>query len=86
MWDFVVKYWVEFAFGLVVAALGALGSYFLKEHKKYKELVNQENNKKAEEHLDEKLNPILTDIEEIRGYLRNLETVDTKKFNLIVSS
>lgn len=23
MWDFVVKYWLEFAFGLVVAGLGA---------------------------------------------------------------
>lgn len=86
MWDFVVKYWVEFAFGLVVAALGGLGSYFVKEHKKYKELVKKENEKKAEEHLDEKLNPILDDIEQIRNYLRDIETIDQKKFDLIVSS
>lgn len=86
MWDWVVKYWVEFALGLVATGLTALGAYFIKEHKKYKALLKKEEEKKRDEHLDEKINPILSDIEEIRTYLRDLENLDTKKFNIIIAS
>lgn len=86
MWDFIVKYGVEFALGLVSAGLGALCKHLMKERKQYQELIEQEEMKKQDEYIDEKINPILDDIEQIRTYLRNLESADTKKFDIIISS
>lgn len=86
MLDFVVKYWVEFALGLVAAGLGAFCKHLMKERKQYQELMKQEELKKQDEHIEEKIGPIVDDIEEIRTYLRNLEIADTKKFDIIISS
>ena len=36
--------------------------------------------------MDEKLNPILEDIEQIRTYLRNVQDEDSRKFDIIISS
>ena len=86
MLDFVIKYWVEFALGLVAAGLGAFCKHLMKERKQYRELMEQEELKKQDEHIEEKINPIVDDIEQIRTYLRNLETADAKKFDIIISS
>lgn len=86
MLDFVVKYWVEFALGLVAAGLGAFCKHLMKERKQYQELMKQEELKKQDEHIEEKISPIVDDIEQIRTYLRNLETADAKKFDIIISS
>lgn len=86
MLDFVVKYWVEFALGLVAAGLGAFCKHLMKERKQYQELMKQEELKKQDEHIEEKIAPIVDDIEQIRTYLRNLEIADTKKFDIIISS
>lgn len=86
MLDFVIKYWVEFALGLVAAGLGAFCKHLMKERKQYQELMKQEELKKQDEHIEEKIGPIVDDIEQIRTYLRNLETADTKKFDIIISS
>lgn len=86
MLDFVIKYWVEFALGLVAAGLGAFCKHLMKERKQYQELMKQEELKKQDEHIEEKISPIVDDIEQIRTYLRNLETADTKKFDIIISS
>lgn len=86
MLDFVIKYWVEFALGLVAAGLGAFCKHLMKERKQYQELIKQEELKKQDEHLEEKIGPIVDDIEQIRTYLRNLEIADTKKFDIIISS
>lgn len=86
MLDFVIKYWVEFALGLVAAGLGAFCKHLMKERKQYQELMKQEELKRQDEHIEEKIGPIVDDIEQIRTYLRNLETADTKKFDIIISS
>lgn len=86
MLDFVIKYWVEFALGLVAAGLGAFCKHLMKERKQYQELTKQEELKKQDEHIEEKISPIVDDIEQIRTYLRNLETADARKFDIIISS
>ena len=42
MLDFVIKYWVEFALGLVATGLGAFCRHLMKERKQYLALVKQE--------------------------------------------
>lgn len=86
MLDFVVKYWVEFALGLIATGLGAFCKHLMKERKQYLALVKQEEKKEQDAHIDEKIDPILDDIEQIRTYLRNLESADTKKFEIIIAS
>lgn len=86
MWDFVVKYWVEFALGLIASGLGIVCKHLIKEQKRYKELVTAEQQKKQDDHIDEKLTPILNEIEQIRTYLITVQNEDSKKFDIIISS
>lgn len=86
MWDFVVKYWVEFALGLVASGLGLFCKHLMAERKRYKILAKAEEQKKQDAHMDEKLTPILDDIEEIRKYLRNIQSEDSRKFDIIIAS
>ena len=86
MWDFVVKYWVEFALGLVVSGLGLFCKHLMAERKRYKALAESEEQKKQDAHMDEKLVPILDDIEEIRKYLRTIQSEDSRKFDIIIAS
>ena len=86
MWDFVVKYWVEFALGLVASGLGLFCKHLMAERKRYKALAEAEEQKEQDAHMDEKLVPILDDIEEIRKYLRTIQSEDSRKFDIIIAS
>ena len=49
MWDFVVKYWVEFALGLVASGLGLFCKHLMAERKRYKALAEAESAEEANE-------------------------------------
>ena len=86
MLDFVIKYWVEFAFGLVATGLGFACKQIVAERKKYKTLLEAEKEKRLDERIEDKLTPIVDDIEQIRGYLRKIQMEDSQKFDIIIAS
>ena len=86
MWAFIVEHLVEIVFALISAGALALCRYLYKQLKAYKQLLNDKKYEDLDDRIDEKLKPILDDIEEIRGYIRKAESKENRDLELIIAS
>lgn len=86
MWAFIVEHIVEIIFGLISAGALAFCRYLYKQLKAYKKLLNDKKYEDLDERIEEKLKPILDDIEEIRGYIRATEKKENQDLQLIIAS
>ena len=86
MWAFIVEHTVEIIFGLISAGALAFCRYLYKQLKAYKQLLNDKKYEDLDDRIDEKLKPILDDIEEIRGYIRKTESKEKRDLELIIAS
>ena len=86
MWAFIVEHTVEIIFGLISAGALAFCRYLYKQLKAYKQLLNDKKYEDLVDRIDEKLKPILDDIEEIRGYIRRTENKEKRDLELIIAS
>lgn len=86
MWAFIVEHTVEIIFGLISAGALAFCRYLYKQLKAYKQLLNDKKYEDLDDRIDEKLKPILDDIEEIRGYIRKAESKENRDLELIIAS
>ena len=57
-----------------------------KQVKNYKRLLDEQEDQQLEEAIEEKLVPVLHEIEELRTYIRNVDTLNTHHLNLIIAS
>ena len=86
MWAFIVEHLVEIVFALISAGALAFCRYLYKQLKAYKQLLNEKKYEDLDDRIDEKLKPILDDIEEIRGYIRKAESKENRDLELIIAS
>lgn len=86
MWAFIVEHLVEIVFALISAGALAFCRYLYKQLKAYKQLLNDKKYEDLDDRIDEKLKPILDDIEEIRGYIRKTENKEKRDLDLIIAS
>lgn len=86
MLAFITEHLVEILFGLISAGALAACRYFYKQLKQYKQLLREKKDENLIEIIDEKLQPILEDIEELREYIRKIETKENQDLTLIISS
>ena len=86
MWAFIAEHLVEIVFALISAGALAFCRYLYKQLKAYKQLLNDKKYEDLDDRIDEKLKPILDDIEEIRGYIRKAETKENRDLELIIAS
>ena len=86
MWAFIVEHLVEIVFALISAGALAFCRYLYKQLKAYKQLLNDKKYEDLDDRIDEKLKPILDDIEEIRGYIRKAESKENRDLGLIIAS
>ena len=86
MWAFIVEHLVEIVFALISAGALAFCRYLYKQLKAYKQLLNDKKYEDLDERIDEKLKPILDDIEEIRAYIRKTENKEKRDLDLIIAS
>lgn len=86
MWAFIVEHLVEIVFALVTAGALAFCRYLYKQLKAYKQLLNDKKYEDLDDRIDEKLKPILDDIEEIREYIRKTENKENRDLELIIAS
>ena len=84
--NFFVQYWPEILLALTTA--GALGAcrYFIKQMKKYKTLLEKQDDEELDKKIESKTEHIIEEIEELRAYTRSVEQEDKRKMNLIISS
>ena len=86
MWAFIVEHLVEIVFALMTAGALAFCRYLYKQLKAYKQLLNDKKYEDLDDRIDEKLKPILDNIEEIRGYIRKTESKEKRDLELIIAS
>lgn len=77
---------VEIVFGLISAGALAFCRHLYKQLKEYKSLLQEKRNDNLVDLIDEKLKPILDDIEELRTYIRKIEGKENRDLTLIISS
>lgn len=86
MWAFIAEHLIEIVFALISAGALAFCRYLYKQLKAYKQLLNDKKYEDLDDRIDEKLKPILDDIEEIRGYIRRTENKEKRDLELIIAS
>lgn len=78
--------WSAILLTLVTSGALAFCGYLWKQVKEYKRLLKQEEIKQEEVRIDEKLEPIIEDMEELRNYVRQVDKDEKHKIKLIVQS
>lgn len=86
MFAFITEYIVEILFGLISAGALAFCRYLYKQLMAYKKMLQEKENNDIVELIDEKLKPIVEDIEELRTYIRKIEGKERQDLTLIIAS
>ena len=84
--NFLAQYWPEILLSLATA--GALGAckYFIGQMKKYKTLLEKQDDDELDRKIESKAEHIIEEIEQLRAYIRDFEQEDKRKMDLILSS
>lgn len=83
---FIADHLIEIFFGLISAGALAFCKYMHKQMKNYRRLLEEQENQQLEETIENRLEPILIEIEELRKYIREVGQVEKTHMDLIVSS
>lgn len=86
MFAFITEHIVEILFGLISAGALAFCRYLYKQLMAYKKMLQEKENNDIVELIDEKLKPIVEDIEELRTYIRKIEDKEIQDLTLIIAS
>lgn len=86
MLAFITEHLLEIIFGLVSAGALAFCKYMSKQLKKYKSLIEKEQDEDLNEAIETRLQPIKEEIEELRKYIRETEAIEKTHMDLIISS
>lgn len=83
---FITEHLVEILFGLISAGALAFCRYFYKQLKSYKMLLQEKKDDDLVELIDEKLEPIVEEIEELRKHIRQIKNKEKEDLSLIITS
>ena len=79
MWEFIIKYWVEFAFGIIVAGVGAFLRRYIKLEKENRQKEQDDFYLKIKTEIDNGYNKsqedditLQSEINDITGVLKDL--------------
>lgn len=86
MFTFIAEHIVEILFGLISAGALAFCRYLCKQLIAYKKMLQEKENDDIAELIDEKLKPVVEDIEELRRYIRRIENKENQDLTLIIAS
>lgn len=86
MFAFITEHIVEILFGLISAGALAFCRYLYKQLMAYKKMLQEKENNDIVELIDEKIKPIVEDIEELRTYIRKIKDKERKDLTLIIAS
>lgn len=78
--------WGKILLSLVTSGALALCGWMWKQVKNYKRLLDQQEDQQLDDVIEEKLAPVLHEIEELRAYIRNVDSLNSHHLNLIIAS
>lgn len=84
--DFLTTYGVEILLSLITA--GALGfcKHLHKQANQYKTMIEEKEDAETATIIDKKLEPIYEELEDLRAYIRDTETIEKSHMTLIIAS
>lgn len=86
MQEFFINNWDKILLSLITAGALAFCRWSWKQVKSYKALVEEKNLETLDEAIDEKLMPVIDDIEQLRSYIRQVDLAEQHKLDLIIAS
>lgn len=84
--EFIAANWASILLSLVTAGALAFCRWTWKQMKTYRALLEEKETDQLEDTIDHKLEPIISEIEELRAYIRNVDTEEKRKLDLIIAS
>ena len=90
MVEFLANWGLEIILGLVATGITAYFTTKAKEWKKkisdYETILTEKKDEKAEHMIEEKLEPIYEELEALRAYIRETESIEKTHMSLIIAS
>lgn len=84
--EFFAANWASILLSLVTAGALAFCRWTWKQMKIYRSLLEEKEDDKLDETIDHKLEPIIDEIEQLRAYIRKVDTEEQRKLDLIIAS
>lgn len=78
--------WGSILLSLVTAGALAFCRWSWKQMKTYKSLLDEKEATKLEDTIEEKLEPVVQDIQQLRDYVQQVDIAEKHKMDLIISS
>lgn len=86
MLEFIEQYWSEILLSVVTTSAIGFIKHLYSQLKIYRSLLDNKKNDELNEIIDNKIEPILNEIEELRNYMRRTRETEQAHIDLIVSS
>ena len=86
MLEFITTHLLEIIFGLISAGALAFCKYLYNKMKTYKKLIEEKENSSLDNTIENHIEPIRQEIEELRKYVLESNTITNKHMDLILSS
>lgn len=84
--EFIAANWASILLSLVTAGALAFCRWTWKQMKTYRSLLQEQEENKLDDTIEAKLEPIVHEIEELRAYVRKVDTEEKRKLDLIIAS
>ena len=84
--EFIAANWASILLSLVTAGALAFCRWTWKQMKTYRSLLQEQEENKLDDIIEAKLEPIVHEIEELRAYVRKVDTEEKRKLDLIIAS
>ena len=84
--EFFAAHWASILLSLITAGALAFCRWTWKQMKAYRALLNQQESNKLDDTIEAKLEPVIHEIEELRAYVRKVDTEEKRKLDLIIAS
>ena len=86
MLEFITTHLLEIIFGLISAGALAFCKYLYSKMKIYKKLIEEKENSTLDDTIENHIEPIRQEIEELRKYVLESNTITNKHRDLILAS
>lgn len=86
MLEFITTHLLEIIFGLISAGALAFCKYLYSKMKNYKKLIEEKENSTLDDTIENHIEPIRQEIEELRKYVLESNTLTNKHLDLILAS
>ena len=83
---FIQENWPSILLTLITTGSLAFCKHLWSQIKNYKQLLDEKDSEALDDQIEEKLNPIVEEVEKLREYIRQVDQSETHKMDLIIDS